>query len=244
MNALYLSNCYLKEWEATVINASKKDDRSQFIVLDKTAFYPASGGQPNDTGTMALGDKVFKVVYSCKIAQNGTVISHEVESQDLKPGDRVKCKIDWDRRYKLMRMHTAAHIISAIIHNETGAMISGNQLGLEQSRIDFSVPEFDRERLKSYEEKANDIVRQAIKITFETKSRSEALKDPHITKLAKGLDHLPPDIKEFRIVKIGDFDVQADGGTHVKNTKEVGRIEFTDFVNKGAKNRRIYFRLI
>lgn len=239
--ALYMKDSYLKEFEAEVVSVKE----SKFIVLNQTAFYPNSGGQPHDTGTMTrVSDgKIFKVVYAGKF---GGQISHEVENHEgveLKPGDRVKCRIDWDRRYRLMRLHTAAHIISEVINKETGALITGNQLDVEKSRIDFSVPEFDREMLKSYEEKANEIANQGIDLALEFKSRDEVINDPKMTKLAKGIESLPQDIRVLRIVRIGDFDAQADGGTHVKNTKEIGKIEFIDFVNKGKNNRRIYFRL-
>lgn len=245
METPYLNDCYLREWEAEVIKSDRKDDKAQFIVLDKTAFYPNSGGQPHDTGIMIrLSDKkVFKVVFVGKFSGS---ISHEVECPGgarLNPGDKVRCTLDWERRYKLMRSHTAAHIISAVIHGETGAMITGNQLDTEKCRIDFSVPDFDREKLKGYEERANGIVRRNLPITFDSKSREEVLKDPSMVKLAKGLEHLPPEIRTLRLVRIGDFDCQADGGTHVKSTKEVGKIRFIDFVNKGASNRRIYFEL-
>lgn len=259
--ALYLSDSYLKEWEAEVVSAQGKDGRvcvsncngrrdvsssegtkTQFIVLGRTAFYPNGGGQPWDEGTMTrLSDgRVFRVVFAGNFSGN---ISHEVEAggYELKPGDKVKCALDWDRRYRLMRSHTAAHIISAIIHQETGAMISGNQLNTDKCRIDFSVPEFNRELLKSYEEKANEIIQQGLPVTLETRPREEVLKDPTMVKLAKGLEHLPPEIKTLRMVRIGDLDCQADGGTHVRSTKEVGRVKFIDFVNKGANNRRIYF---
>ncbi len=240
-SVLYLKDCYLKEFEAVVESVSE----GKYVVLDRTAFYPSSGGQPHDTGTMTrVSDgKVFRVVYVGKFSGQ---ISHEVENPDgdeLRQGDKVKCKIDWDRRYKLMRSHTAAHIISGIINRETGALITGNQLDTEKCRIDFSVPEFDREKMKSYEKMANEIINKGIEIKFEFRSRDEVMKDPKMTKLAKGLEGLPQDIKEFRIVTIGDIDCQADGGTHVKNTKEVGKIKFIDFVNKGKNNRRIYFVL-
>lgn len=231
---LYLKDSYLKEWDAKV----KEVNQGKFIVLDRTAFYPASGGQPCDTGIITTEDRrEFKVVYVGKFSGE---ISHEMDKEGLKPGDKVKCRIDWERRYMLMRMHTAAHIISQIIHQDTGALITGNQLDTEKSRIDFSVEEFDREKLKSYEEKANSVLGKGIEITLEFMKREDVEKDPKMTKLAKGL---PPGIKELRIVRIGDFDYQADGGTHVKNTKEVGKISFVDFVNKGKNNRRIYFRL-
>ncbi len=236
--ALYLKNSYLKEWEAQVVSVNQE----KYIVLDKTAFYPNSGGQPYDTGTITkISDgKTFRVVYVGKFSGK---ISHEVDKEGLQEGDKVKCNIDWDRRYILMRLHTAAHVISEVINKETGAMITGNQLDTGKCRIDFSVDEFDREKLKGYEKIANEIISKNIDVTYEFKSREDVLKDPNMTKLAKGLEGLPKEVKILRIVRIGDFDYQADGGTHVKNTKEIGKIEFIDFVNKGKNNRRIYFKL-
>ncbi len=234
--ALYLKDSYLKEFEATV--ASVKDGK--FVVLDRTAFYPNSGGQPHDTGKMTANGKTHNVVYVGKFGGN---ISHEVDGPGLKPGDKVSCAIDWNRRYQLMRMHTASHIISQVIHRDTGAMITGNQLDVDRSRIDFSVEEFDREKLKGFESEANSIVCRKLNIELEFikgDAIEEALKRPDLTKLARGFTQ---NFSLLRIVKIGDFDIQADGGTHVKNTNEVGKIEFVDFVNKGKNNRRIYFRL-
>ncbi len=231
--ALYLKDCYMKEWEAEV----KEVNEGKFVVLDQTAFYPKSGGQPNDTGVMVKDGKEFKVVFVGKFSGQ---ISHEVDQEGLNVGDRVKCRIDWERRYKLMRHHTAAHIISAVMYKEAGALITGNQLDLEKSRIDFSLESFDREKLEEYIRKSNGIVQKDIPIKIYTISREEAEKDPSLVKLAKGL---PPGIREIRIVEIEDFDRQPDGGTHVRSTKEVGEIRFADAINKGKNNRRLYFTL-
>jgi misacylated tRNA(Ala) deacylase len=257
---LYMEDSYLREWDAVVVRAGRKENEkgglmqsemavrpssSQFIVLDRTAFYPKSGGQSWDEGTITrVSDgKTFRVVY---VGRFGGSISHEVEApagEELKPGDSVKCRLDWERRHMLMRAHTAAHIISEVIYRETGAKISGNQLEPDKCRIDFSVPEFDREKLKGYEQMSNDIVARAAEIRTEFKPRDAIANDPSMTKLAKGIEALPEDVKELRVLYIGDFEPQADGGTHVKNTGEVGKIVFTDFTNKGKNNRRIYFRL-
>ncbi len=233
--ALYLKDCYLKEWETEV----KEVNQGKFIVLNQTAFYPKSGGQPNDTGTVVrVSDgKEFKVVFAGKFSGQ---ISHEVDQEGLNVGDKVKCKIDWDRRHNLMRHHTAAHIISAVMFKEAGALITGNQLDLEKSRIDFSLESFDRDKLVDYIGMSNEIVQKDIPIRIYTISREEAEKDPSLVKLAKGL---PPGIKEIRIVEIEGFDRQPDGGTHVKSTGEVGEIKFADAVNKGKNNRRLYFTL-
>jgi misacylated tRNA(Ala) deacylase len=231
--ALYLNNPYLREWEATVTAVSK----GTYIVLDKTAFYPNGGGQPWDTGTIEANGAVYNVVYVGKFSGE---ISHEVDREGLKQGDVVKCSVNWDRRYTLMRMHTAAHVIIQLFNQESGALITGNQLGEDKSRIDLSIETFDREKFTEYEAKINEIIKRNMDVSFKTVPREEALKDPGLFKLAKGF---PEEIKEIRIVSIGDYDIQADGGTHVRNTKEIGTVKFVDFVNKGKNNRRIYYTL-
>jgi misacylated tRNA(Ala) deacylase len=231
--ALYMEDSYLKECEATVEKVT--DDK--FIILDQTIFYPNSGGQPNDTGKIIKDGEEF-IVDSVK--KFGPDISHEIDHPGLKDGDKVKCVIDWDRRYKLMRNHTAAHIISAVIHKEAGALITGNQLNIDQSRIDFSLENFDKDKLIEYIQKSNEIINQDIPINIITMQRSEVEQDPSLIKLAKGL---PPGIKEIRLVDIEGVDKQPDGGTHVKSTKEVGEMVFVKAKNQGKSNRRVYFSL-
>lgn len=233
VKALYLDDSYLKEFDAAV--ESVKDDK--YVVLSETAFYPNSGGQLHDTGKFIKDNEEFNVVYAAKF---GDVISHEVDKPGLKQGDKVKGVIDWDRRYRLMRSHTAAHVLSAIFHKEIGALITGNQLDLEKSRIDFNLENFDREKINDYVVKGNELIDKDLPISVSYISREEALQKPEIAKLAKGL---PEGIKEIRIVAIGDFDEQADGGTHVKSLKEVGHLEIVKCENKGKNNRRVYFRL-
>jgi misacylated tRNA(Ala) deacylase len=229
---LYLLNPYLKEFEATVT----KVDRN-YIILDQTGFYPNSGGQPFDKGTMerVSDGRVFQVVY---VGKFGGEISHEVDQLGLQAGDKVLCRIDWPRRLLLMRYHTAAHVLSAIIHRETGAMITGNQIAEERTRIDFSLDEFNKDRIYSYAEEANRIIQKALPVKFSFLSRKEVEADPHLVKLAKGMD---PSIQEFRIVEIEGLDRQACGGCHVKNTQEIGKIHIKEIENKGRSNRRVYF---
>ena len=229
---LYLHDHYMKEFEAEVTKVDGK-----YVVLDKSCFYPQSGGQVTDFGVIKRDDEEFKVVFVKKI---GDDLSHEVDRKGLKVGDKVKSVLDWERRYKLMRVHTAAHIISEVIHKETGALITGNQLDIDKVRIDFSLENFNKDKLLEYINKANEIIDEDLQIEVEFMEREEAMKLPQVSKLAMGL---PEYIKEVRIVRIGDFDMQADGGTHVKSTKEIGELEFVKAENKGKNNRRVYFRL-
>ncbi len=233
--ALYLDDMYKKEFEATVESVSD----GKYVVLDTTAFYPNSGGQPHDTGTLTRKDDgaEFDVIYTGKFDGR---ISHEVDSEGLKQGDTVHGVLDWDRRYTLMRMHTAAHVISAVFHDDLGVKITGNKKGVEKSRIDFGMEEFDRDLIREHVHKADDLLQEGLEVETFYKPREEVMNDPDLVKLA---DAAPPDVDPLRLVKIGDVDIQADGGTHVKNTDEVGSVEIVDMKNKGRENRRVYFTL-
>ena len=231
---LWMKDSYLREWDATV----EKVVEGKFVVLDKTAFYPKKGGQAADFGCMVCKGEEFRVVYSKDF---GKEVSHEVEPLGLKQGDEVHCILDWERRYKLMRMHTAAHLLHHVIFNETGALITGNNLDVDYSRMDFSVEEFDRNLLEGFEKKTNELIKQGLKIEVKFLPREEAFKIPNIVRLK---DKMPKAADVLRIVDIGGVDVTADGGTHVRNTEEVKGIKITKLQNKGVNNRRIYFELV
>jgi misacylated tRNA(Ala) deacylase len=238
MNPLYMDDAYMKEFEATVESVQKDGENKYFVVLDNTAFYPNGGGQPYDTGRLVREGNEYPVVF---VGKFGGKISHEVSAEGLKAGDKVKGFIDWERRYQLMRSHTAAHVMSAVFHKDAGALITGNQIELEKIRIDFSLDEFDREKIMEYIKIANQTIEKDLPTKAYFITREEAGNDPGLFKLAKGF---PPEIKTIRIVEIEGFDKQADGGTHVKSLKEIGRIEFVKAENKGKNNRRVYFRLV
>jgi len=231
----HLEDSYKTAFDAVVEEV--KDGRG--VVLSHTYFYPVSGGQPTDTGTITRkGDeREFKVI---NVKKSEGVIVHEVDNEGLSAGDEVRCTIDWERRHRLMRAHTAAHIVSEIIHRHTGAMITGNQLELDKIRIDFSLEQFDPNAFVEYIGEANKIIGQGLPVTGELLSREEAMRIPTVSKLAGGL---PEHITEVRVVTIEGFDQQACGGTHVKNTAEIGSLEFLRAENKGQKNRRVYFGL-
>ena len=234
-NALYMDNSYLKEFEAAV--ESVKDGK--FVVLDKTAFFPQGGGVECDHGAMIRKSdhKEFKVVFAGKFEGK---ISHEVDEEGLHKGDHVHCKIDWNRRYKLMRYHTAAHVLSGVFNRHYSLMMTGNQLTTEKGRIDMDMEHLDLEKIKKGFEIANELIEKGLAVEVYYKTRAEAEKDPSLFKLAIGFPHK---IDTLRIVDIKGFDAQADGGCHVKSLKEIGRIEFVRAENKGKSNRRLYFAL-
>jgi len=231
--ALYMNDSYLKEFEAVV--ESVKDDK--YVILDKTAFYPTGGGQPHDTGVMVCNNEEYPVVHVGKFSG---IISHEVGKAGLKPGDKVIGRIDWDRRYRLMRMHTAAHIIDAVFYQRENALCTGNQINVDKTRIDFSSETLNREKMEEYIRLSSEIAKKGVDVKIYAMKKEEALKIPGIVKLAGAM---PPDIDELRIVEIPGVDIQADGGTQVKNTSEIGEIKFLQFENRGKSNKRLYYTL-
>ena len=237
---LYLHDSYLKEFDASIVSVSE----GKFFVFDKTAFYPQGGGQPSDTGTILAEDGArYNVVFAKKI---GDDVSHEVQNCLLQVGGVVHCIIDWERRYRHMRMHSAAHIIHGVIFSEMRLLVTGNQLGWPQSRMDINIENFDREKFNNIERKCNEVIAQNLEISHKFISKEKAMNNSDYFRLM-GVDRAQLVERlgnEIRIVMIGDFDESIDGGTHVKNTTEIGKIKFAKFENKGATNRRIYFELV
>jgi Ser-tRNA(Ala) deacylase AlaX len=232
-DALYMDDAYLQKWDAKIV--SVKDDK--YIVLDRSAFYPKGGGQPWDEGTIKRNKDIFKVVYVGKFSGD---ISHEVNVPGLKVGDPVSCQIDWERRYTYMRYHTASHLLSNILYRQANAKITGNQIELDKTRMDFSMENYSPEKLRDFVDEANQIINRNLPVTIDYMSKEQVMGRPELARLVIGL---PKNLKRFRIVKIGDIDEQVDGGTHVNNLSEIGVIQLTKTVNKGAKNRRMYFIL-
>jgi misacylated tRNA(Ala) deacylase len=232
--ALYLEDSYLKECDSTIV--SVKDGK--YVVLDQTIFYPKGGGQPWDTGKIIKENEVINVVYVGKFSGE---ISHEVDRAGLKDGDRVHCTLNWDRRYRLMRSHTAAHVFASLLCTGTGALVTGNQLEEDKIRFDFSLEKFEPEILEEYIGKANELFRKDIPVKWYELPREEALKIPGVIKMAEAF---PPDIPRLRIVEVIGVDKQADGGTHVRNRREFGQIKALKTENKGKNNRRVYFTLV
>ena len=230
---LFLSDSYLKESPTTVV--SVKDGK--YVTLDQTIFYPKGGGQPHDIGKIVRGTEIFNVVYVGKFSGE---ISHETDREGLQPGNKVHTILNWERRYKLMRSHTAAHVLAALLNKGTGALITGNQLEENHVRFDFNIEKFDRALLEEYLAKANKLFDTDVPVKWYELPQEEAMKIPKVVKMA---DAFPPDLPTLRIVEIVGIDKQADGGTHVRNLHEIGKVSLVKTENKGKNNRRIYFKL-
>jgi len=224
---LYWEDMYAREFDARVESVD-----GARVVLDQTAFNPRGGGLVSDTGTLG-GTKVLEVV------KEGEEIVHILESPPgFGLGAPVHGVLDWDRRFRIMRMHTSAHMLSAVVNRETGALITGNQISPDQSRVDFSLDGFDKEKISSYIDRVNEEVSRGLEVKTYFMKREEALARPGFVKLANAM---PPTVDMLRIVEIGDVDTQADGGVHVKNTLEIGKVVGVKTENKGKSNRRLYF---
>jgi len=229
---LYMNDCYLKEFDAKVVSVEQNK-----IELDKTAFYPLGGGVMGDKGKIISNGQDFEVK---SVSKSAGKVFHELDKEGLKVGNDVHGIIDWNRRYKLMRMHTAAHLLSGVFFHEAKILITGNQIDVEQSRMDFNLENFDRAIIEEYCKKSNDLIKENLTIKIYYMQKEEALKDPGMVKLA-GV--LPPNVPELRIVEISGFDRQPDGGCHVSSLKEIGEIVISKVENKGKNNRRLYYTL-
>ena len=226
---IFWEDAYVREFEATVLESSEGR-----VILDATAFNPRGGGLPGDTGTIA-GIQVADTV------KEDDSIIHILGAQvQLAAGMKVNGALDWGRRYRIMRMHTAAHALSAVFNRRAGALITGNRIEPEESRIDFSLDNMDRELMTSYVGEVNREIGRNPAVTSYFLPRDEAMKIPAVVKLAGAS---PPDVENFRIVEIDGLDTQADGGVHVKSLGELKAIVPVRFENKGKSNKRLYFRL-
>jgi misacylated tRNA(Ala) deacylase len=230
---LYRDDSYQKVFKAKILDIT---DRG--VLLDQTIFHPESGGVATDTGILRCCGRVYKVLKALHDKDTDDVYHVLDTYEGLVKGSEVEGEIDWERRYRLMRLHTAAHILSAIMYKDYNALITGGQVEPDYARDDFSLERFDREIFENAVAKANEIVRRGIEVKIYYLSRDEALKIPGITKLA---EKMPPNYNILRIVEIPGVDLQADGGPHVRNTSEIGEIVLLKVENRGRNKRRIYY---
>jgi misacylated tRNA(Ala) deacylase len=224
------TDAYCKEFDATVTAVD-----GNAVALDRTAFYPGGGGQPHDVGTLAMGDRRWTV---SKVKKQGDAVWHELAEGDPPAvGSSVHGAIDWDRRYQLMRTHTALHILCGVIWRDYGVSVTGGNMEPLRGRLDFEFETMRQELVKEIEEKINAEVAAARPVKVKILPRAEAFQIPDLIRTKINL--LPEGITEVRTVELEGLDLQADGGTHVANTSEVGRIRVADYKSKGKINKRI-----
>lgn len=234
---LYHSDSYLRAFDATV---RAIDEENHAIILDQTAFYPGGGGQPPDKGRIITGD----LIYDLKRARKqGDEIIHILEGEHSLPevGAAAQGEVDWDRRYKLMRTHTALHILCGVVFRDYGASVTGGDMDPLKGRMDFEFETMHKELVAAIEQAVNREVANACPIRTAILPRDEAFRIPDLIRTKINL--LPEGIKEVRVVEIVGLDLQADGGTHVRNTAEVGHVRVADYKSKGRINKRIYIEV-
>lgn len=230
---LYFDDSYMKEFEAEVVEID-----GQRLRLNKTAFYPGGGGQPADKGTLSVEDKQWRV---SKLKKEGSKVWHSVEGEPPAVGSQVKGVVDWERRYQLMRTHTAMHILCGVIWRDYQVSVTGGNMDPLKGRMDFEFDSMTRELADEIEAKINREVEASRPISTDILPREEAFQIPDLIRTKINL--LPEGIRQVRVVEIEGLDLQADGGTHVANTEEVGPIAVTDYKSKGANNKRIVVEL-
>ncbi len=229
---LYLQDSYLREFDAAVTAVD-----GQAVALDRTAFYPGGGGQPADTGAVRWAGGEARVI---EMRRAGDAIWHLLEGVAPPVGAPVRGAVDWDRRYAIMRHHSALHVLVGVVYKQFTALVTGGAIYPDRARMDFSLEDLNKERVAAIESEANRVIQEHRRILVRFVSRQE-FEQSDLSRLAKNL--LPPEIREVRVVEIEGFDAQADGGTHVVGTAEIGRLVVTKTENKGRINRRLEIAL-
>ena len=231
---LFLEDSYRREFRAGV----KKIDGRE-VILEETAFFPGGGGQPADKGTLGIGPVNAAVVDA---RREGGDIVHVLDRAIPDTVKELKGELDWERRYAHMRHHTALHVLSGVIWKSFGAKVTGGQMRAERARMDFSFPgEWTAEVVGEIERFTNEALAENRPVKVYELPREEALGNPDLIRTQINL--VPERVETVRIVEIEDLDTQADGGTHVANTREVGKIEITAHKSKGRNNKRVEFVL-
>ena len=234
---LYLRDAYLKEFNATVVDVELTDGGCR-VALDRTAFYPTGGGQPHDTGHLiGPGGAGLPVT---DVRKEGELVWHAVETggeTSPRAGDGVHGVVDWDRRHKLMRTHTALHVLCGVIWNRWGVPVTGGNMEPLSARMDFEFDPLPEGFGQEVEKLVNDELRAARPIQVTFIPRAEAVLDADLIRTKVSL--IPESVSEIRVVDIVGLDKQADGGTHVSTTDEVGRLAVLKTESKGKGNKRI-----
>ncbi len=226
-------DAYLQEFTARVVEASEGG-----VVLDRTAFYAGGGGQPCDTGSLSDGQQDFPV---SKVGRVNGKIVHQIDGPRPAVNAQVAGRINWEVRYRLMRTHTALHILCGIVWRDYGAKVTGGDMRPGEARMDFELEQMTSEFASEIESRVNREVAAARPVHVNHLTRAEAEQVPDLIRTRINL--LPPDIQEVRTIDISGLDLQADGGTHVANTSEVGRVKVVGHESKGRINKRLRIAL-
>lgn len=236
---LYLNDCYIRDFSGIIVEITPKG-----VILDRSAFYPEGGGQLGDRGILNLENG--KIAVKNTRQQRGKVI-HEVESiEGFEIGMQIQGKLDWVRRYQMMRAHTAQHCISRFFQLNFQALTVGNQLKTTSNRLTLSpLSKISAEELTEITTQINDLILTEMPVTRTFLPRDEAirfLKEKEYQ--THYLNMVPKPVQEFRIISIDEYDWAACAGTHVKNTSECGYISLEKTVNKGKLRERVYYSLV
>jgi misacylated tRNA(Ala) deacylase len=231
---LYLDRAYAAEFDARVVRVE-----GDSVELDRTLFYPEGGGQPCDTGTLASRDGARWTVGA--VSKEAGVARHRLEGGSAPPiGSSVHGRVDWPRRHLHMRYHTAVHLLSGAAYARFGSEITGSQIASTGARLDLVLPEARRSTCEELVATANAEIERNRPVEVRWVDAAELERSPSLVRVRRDL---VPAGERLRLIDIVGFDVQADGGTHVRSTGEVGPIRFDRFENKGARNKRLYVRL-
>ncbi|MGH2511607.1 MAG: alanyl-tRNA editing protein [Candidatus Limnocylindrales bacterium] len=244
-DAICYRDSYAARVEATVLEASPGGPgQGHLLVLDRTVFYPGGGGQPADRGSLLrTADGRSWTVRAARRA--GSDIVHELEPDGSEPpavGERLEVELEWPRRHLLMRTHTALHALCGVVWRDHGAQVTGGNMEPGSGRMDFEFERLNGDLVDSIEATVNAELAQGREIRVNVLPRAEAFAIPDLIRTKVNL--LPPGIEEIRTIEIVGLDLQADGGTHVANTHEVGAIRVTGYESKGRINKRIRIELI
>jgi misacylated tRNA(Ala) deacylase len=234
---LFQTDSYLQDFEARVTSVLS-DGRG--VILDRTAFYPGGGGQPCDFGTLTIEGVSHPVT---KVKKQGDDVLHFLDGDAALPavGALVRGQLDWARRHKLMRTHTALHVLCGTVFRDYGALVTGGDMEPLKGRMDFEFATMRGELVRDIEAAVNREIQLAHEVRVKILPREEAFQIPDLIRTKINL--LPEGIQQIRTVEIVGLDLQADGGTHVRNTDEVGRVKIADYKSKGAINKRIYIEI-
>jgi len=230
----YLRDAYLTALGAVVVAVD--GDR---VALDRTIFYPTGGGQPHDTGRLAWGDNTAEVV---DVRKDGGLVWHTLEGGTPIEGTEVHTEVDWERRHALMRTHTALHVLCGVIWNEWGTAVTGGNMEPLSARMDFEFDPLPEGFGATVERLVNDELAAARPIEVSFLPRETAVEDEDLIRTKVNM--IPETVKEIRVVDIVGLDKQADGGTHVHSTDEVGRVRVLKTESKGKGNKRIRLEVV